>query len=80
MKGTRVTRQGFRLNGGFGVKPHISPSNRKYLYVSGRNQLATPEPETDVGANMDGYISVTPMRADLTAHDALESLRGSFEG
>ena len=80
VKGTRVARQGYRINGGFRVEPHVSPSKRKYLYISGSNQLpANPEPETDVGANMGGFISVTPMRADLTAHDALESLRSRFE-
>ncbi|MDE0112431.1 MAG: 5'/3'-nucleotidase SurE [Albidovulum sp.] len=79
VKGTRITRQGYRINGGFKVKPHLSPSNRKYLYITGSNQLAAPEPETDVGANMGGFISVTPMRADLTAHDALEGLRSRFE-
>ena len=32
-------------------------------------------PGTDVTANLDGYISVTPLRADLTAHETLEHLR-----
>ena len=27
---------------------------------------------TDAAVNLDGYISVTPMRADLTADDVLE--------
>jgi 5'-nucleotidase len=30
-------------------------------------------------ANLDGYVSVTPMRADLTAHDALDALRERLE-
>ena len=31
---------------------------------------------TDAALNLDGYISVTPMRADLTAHDMLEAFKG----
>jgi 5'-nucleotidase len=36
-------------------------------------------PGTDAHANLDGYISVTPMRVDLTAHDRLDSLRAALE-
>ncbi len=79
VRGTRITRQGYRGNGGFKIQPHISPNKRKYLYISGSSQAAEPEAGTDFGANMDGYISVTPMRADLTAHDALDALRKRFE-
>ena len=31
-------------------------------------------PGTDAAVNLDGFISVTPMRADLTAHDLLADL------
>ena len=34
---------------------------------------------TDVHANLAGYISVTPMRADLTAHDLIDDLRDRLE-
>ncbi len=35
---------------------------------------------TDVEANVEGRISVTPLRADLTAHDMLAPLRAAFAG
>jgi len=31
-------------------------------------------PGTDAAVNLDGYISVTPMRADYTAHDMFDTL------
>ncbi|MEO0487921.1 MAG: stationary phase survival protein SurE, partial [Pseudomonadota bacterium] len=31
-------------------------------------------PGTDAAVNLDGYISVTPMRADFTAHDMFDTL------
>jgi len=75
VRGSRVAAQGFRRDTTFGVEPHISPSGRKFLWIKGGPQHVPTEPGTDAAVNLDGWISVTPMRADLTAHDALEALR-----
>ena len=73
--GTRAVRQGFRRDTHFGVEPHSSPSGRRFLWIKGGYQHNPTAPGTDAAVNLEGYISVTPMRADLTAHDALESLK-----
>jgi 5'-nucleotidase len=75
VRGTRVAAQGFRRDTAFGVEPHMSPSGRKFLWIKGGPQHTPTEPGTDAAVNLDGYISVTPMRADLTAHDHLEDLQ-----
>lgn len=75
VQGIRVTTQGFRRGTHFGVVPHSSPSGRRFLWVRGGDQHVRTEPGSDAAANLDGYISVTPMRADLTAHDALDGLK-----
>ena len=75
VKGVRVAPQGFRRDMGFGVEPHIAPSGRRFLWVTGAPQQQKTHPGTDADLNLKGYISVTPMRADLTAHDVLESLK-----
>jgi 5'-nucleotidase len=36
-------------------------------------------PGTDVSDNLAGFISITPLRADLTAHDRLDELRTALE-
>ncbi len=74
VRGTRVAAQGYRRDTFFGVEPHISPSGRKFLWITGGPQHEPTEPGTDVAVNLEGYIAVTPMRADLTAHDALADL------
>jgi 5'-nucleotidase len=74
VKGTRVAAQGYRAETFFGVKPHISPTGRKFLWITGGPQHSPTAPGTDVTVNLDGYIAVTPMRADLTAHDLLVDL------
>lgn len=72
--GLAVAAQGFRRTSYFGVEPHLSPSGRRFLWVRGGAQDAATAPGTDAAVNLEGYISVTPMRADLTAHDALAAL------
>ena len=79
VKGLKVAAQGFRRHTAFGVEPHVSPSGRKFLWIKGGPQHLATLPGTDAAANLDGWISVTPMRADLTAHDALASLRDRLE-
>ncbi|RVV99269.1 5'/3'-nucleotidase SurE [Mesobaculum littorinae] len=75
VRGLAVTHQGWRENSVFGVEPHYSPSGRKFLWIKGGRQ-DQPGPEgSDVAANLSGYTSVTPMRADLTAHDLVADLK-----
>ncbi len=76
VKGLRAARQGFRRDMGFGVKPTHSPSGRRFLWITGAPQQQPTSSGSDADWNLKGYISVTPMRADLTAHDALEALKG----
>ncbi|MDG3041970.1 5'/3'-nucleotidase SurE [Roseicyclus marinus] len=79
VRGTRVTTQGFRRETRFGVEPHLAPNGRRFLWIKGGRQDIPTEPGSDAHANLDGYISVTPMRADLTAHDRLDALRAALE-
>lgn len=78
VKGAKAARQGFRQDTRFGVEPHYSPSGRKFLWVKGGPQDVPTAEGTDGHANLDGYVSVTPMRADLTAHDAMDHITGLF--
>ncbi len=74
VKGMKVAAQGYRTDTFFGVQPHVSPGGRKFLWITGGPQHLPTAPGTDVAVNLDGYISITPMRADLTAHDTLADL------
>jgi 5'-nucleotidase len=79
VQGLRVAPQGYRRGGQHVVEPHVSPSGRRFLWVRGAAQDIGVAAETDVGANLDGHISVTPLRADLTAHDALDAVRSALK-
>lgn len=78
VRGMRIAAQGYRRDTFFGTEPHVSPSGRRFLWIKGGPQHDPTGPGTDVTANLDGYTSVTPMRADLTAHDVLDRLREVF--
>ncbi|SMX34198.1 5'/3'-nucleotidase SurE [Actibacterium lipolyticum] len=79
VQGIRVGAQGYRKDSFFGVEPHLSPSGRKFLWIKGGPQNLPTAPGTDVHDCLDGYISVTPMRADLTAHDTIATLKERLE-
>ena len=74
VRGTRVCPMGFRRDVAFGVQAQISPSGRKFLWVKGGGQQTPTLPGTDVAELLDGYIAVTPLRADLTDHASLDAL------
>jgi 5'-nucleotidase len=46
------------------------------MWVRGGDQRVPSGAGTDAQVNLDGYISITPMRADLTAHDMIPKLQG----
>jgi 5'-nucleotidase len=77
--GTQATVQGMRPGVKFAVEPHVPPNGRRYMWIRGGPQDVGAAPGSDVQANLDGYISVTPMRADLTAYDRMDTLRAVLE-
>jgi 5'-nucleotidase len=76
VRGTRAVAQGWRSDAFFSTERAVAPSGRRYLWIKGGPQHGGAETETDVQAALDGYISVTPMRADLTARDRIARLDG----
>ena len=83
-RGLRVAAQGYRRDARFTVEAQLSPTGRKFLWVRGSPQNVPTLPGTDAAVNLDGWVSVTPLRADLTAHETLadlgQALDGGFDG
>ncbi len=74
VQGVRAAAQGWRADAFFSTERTMAPSGRRFLWIKGGPQHGGTAPGTDVHALLDGYISVTPLRADLTAHDRLAAL------
>ena len=78
VRGVRATTQGFRTGTRFRAEVQTSPTGREFLWVRGGPQHAPTAPGTDAAANLRGYISVTPMRADLTDYAMMSRLRDAL--
>jgi len=69
-RGFRVTVQAKR-NHVTSVSQRMDPRQRPYYWIEeGLNQWE-PHDRSDYQAVRDGYISITPLQPDMTAHDAL---------
>ena len=55
-----------------------NPRGRTYFWTSPDFHCPEPHPGTDVEALAEGYITVTPLRFDLTDHRRLEQMAGWF--
>ena len=78
VEGAKAVAQGFRGEGRFGVEAFEAPNGRDFLWIRGGGQQEHTGADTDAGANLDGWISVTPMTADLTAREALAAMRDAL--
>ena len=80
VKGMRVVHQGFRRNAVYGTRAIKMPSGSELLAVVGSNQLKPAGAGSDVESNLAGYVSVTPMRADLTDYATMHKMAGALHG
>jgi 5'-nucleotidase len=78
-KGYRVTVQAKR-NHITSVAERHDPKNKPYYWIEEGQDDWEPHDRSDYQAVRDGYVSVTPLHPDLTAHQALGAVeRLSFE-
>jgi 5'-nucleotidase len=78
-KGYRVTVQAKR-NHITSVAEWHDPKGRPYYWIEEGQNDWEPHDRSDYQAVRDGYVSITPLHADLTAYDALEAVEAlSFE-
>ena len=58
----------------FGVLPHVAPNGRTFLWLTHGHGNADTAEGSDSRECHDGFITVTPLVADLTAHDLIAPL------
>jgi 5'-nucleotidase len=73
-KGMRITRQGVK-NARPIISEHIDPRGKPYYWIGELREGFHAEGGTDFEAIDEGFVSVTPMRSDLTNHKAIELLK-----
>ena len=73
-RGIKVTKQGFKTARPV-ISEHIDPRGKLYYWIGEERVGFRAEGGTDFEAIDEGYVSVTPMRSDLTNHLALEMMK-----
>jgi 5'-nucleotidase len=74
-KGFRVTVQGKR-NHVTVVDKRTDPRGGSYYWIEEGENAWEPHDQSDYQAVHDGFISITPLQPDMTAHDALRYVEG----
>ncbi len=72
-KGYRATVQAKR-NHVTSVDERSDPKGRAYFWIEEGQNEWEPHDRSDYQAVRDGYVSITPLQPDLTAHDALAAV------
>jgi len=78
VKGVAAANQGYRHDTRFQAEAQTSPTGRKFLWIRGGPQNRPTAPGSDAAVNLNGYISITPMRADLTDYDMMATLEDAL--
>lgn len=73
-KGVKVTSQGVK-DARPVISENIDPRGKPYYWIGEQREGFHARGGTDFEAIDEGFVSVTPMRSDLTAHHAIEALR-----
>jgi 5'-nucleotidase len=73
IEGVEITRQAVaRWEEEF--TPRVDPFNRPYYWMAGRFVNLDDDGKNDLAAIKRRYVSITPLRLDLTAYDQLDDL------
>jgi 5'-nucleotidase len=73
IRGVRITRQGTRTYRATAVERR-DPAGQPYYWVAGAETTPTGEPDGDHAAIRDGYVSVSPLQANMTHEPSLATL------
>lgn len=74
IKGVQITRQGLRVYRDLLVR-RADPRGRPYYWIGGEAPTGVLQDGTDFSALAEGYVSITPLHLDLTAHHAVDGLK-----
>lgn len=75
VQGVKLVAQGSRKPGGR-LQEGMDPRGNPYIWVSTEREQAFHTPGTDEDLIEEGWITVTPLTADLTCRDTMGALEG----
>jgi len=78
VQGVKVTVQGHHEQSGLFIEERIDGRGHPYYWLRFQDRGKSVLENSDLHAIADGYISVSPLRIDLTAHDLVADLAGAL--
>ncbi len=57
----------------------VNPHGKTYYWLTGEFKNMDDNPKADVNLLDEGYITIVPVKFDLTAYDYIDELKGSFK-
>ncbi|MEM9780878.1 MAG: 5'/3'-nucleotidase SurE [Pseudomonadota bacterium] len=80
VKGTTVVPQGLRENATFDVDRYEAANGRDYYFLRHGTSNRSAEPGSDAVMAADGWITITPLHARMTATHLLEGAAAVLQG
>lgn len=80
VKGIRATRQGQRPQWQAHVEERRDGRGNPYFWIVYGHEIGDPDADTDLKAVAEGYVSVTPLKIDMTDHDLKARFDRTVEG
>lgn len=74
VKGVQISRQGTALYAEY-MEKRVDPRNRSYYWHGHESKTPDNNPDIDASALDGNFISITPIKCDMTDYQALEDLK-----
>ena len=78
IRGMTVCPQGIRAEATFEIVPYTAPNGREFLFTRHNTANASAPAGSDARLGLEGWVTITPLRPQLTARDLLEGARAAL--
>lgn len=78
IRGMTVCPQGIRADATFEIVPYKAPNGRDFLFTRHTTANHSAPEGTDARLGIDGWVTITPLRPQLTAEDLLAGARAAL--
>ena len=75
IRGMAVCPQGIRAEATFETVPYKAPNGRDFLFLQHRTANSSCAEGTDARMGLEGWVTITPLRPQLTATDLIDEAR-----
>jgi len=78
VRGLVVCPQGLRSEATFEIVPYRAPNGRDFLFTRHNTANLSAEPGSDARMCIEGWVTITPLRPQLTAEDLIGGARAAL--